>query len=89
MSARACRYCGGPIPDGRRLDAFYCSDLHKGRFHRFGPAKTATHGNPGKPAAPRRPSRDGLGVHVYILPDDSAAAILGKVQAARDRKVRP
>lgn len=82
---RRCRYCGEDIPDGKRLDAEFCSDLCRGRNHRDIPPETATNGFPGKRQAPRRPTREGRGVRPYILPEDSPSQILSKVDTARGR----
>ncbi|MEV0387725.1 hypothetical protein [Nonomuraea sp. NPDC050643] len=31
---RACRYCGGALPPGKRADALDCSPDHRTRYHR-------------------------------------------------------
>jgi hypothetical protein len=58
---RHCRYCGEAIPDGKRLDAEFCSGLCRGRNHRGTPPETATNGNG------RTPDK---GTKVYLLPQD-------------------
>jgi hypothetical protein len=83
---RRCAYCGDPIPNGMRLDARFCSALCRGRSHRRSSPETATNGHAAKreaaPRPARRPSRNGRGVRVYVLPEDSNRAILAKVEAA-------
>jgi hypothetical protein len=90
----ACENCGASL-EGRRTDARHCSDWcryeswarkHPQRLSTAS-AGSETPSGIGTAKAPRRPSRDGRGVRVYVLPEDNAEAILEKVRAAR-REVR-
>jgi hypothetical protein len=87
MSARGCGYCGASL-EGRRARTLYCCDAHRLAAWRGRTAGTTpeTPGN-GYSALSRRPSRDGRGVRVYVLPEESDAAVLAKVEAARSGKV--
>jgi hypothetical protein len=90
MVHRTCAFCQEPIPDGKRWDARFCSDLCRGRNHRGISPDTATDGNGGERAGSRRParrrSRNGQGVRLYIVPADTNATIIAKVTAARERR---
>ena len=86
----ACEYCGASL-QGRRRDARHCSDRcryeswAKRHPQRLSTASTASE-NPssnGKRVAPRRLSRDGRGVRIYVLPEDDMQSITAKVRAAR------
>jgi hypothetical protein len=104
MTDRACAYCCNPLPAGKRLDALYCDGLCRGRAHRArrgNRSETATNAFPAESAGPRerRPSRNGKGIHVYLLPSEidriirdfdvpmqsAAMAIESKLIAARKR----
>jgi hypothetical protein len=70
---RRCKFCKEPIPDGKRWDARFCSDLCRGRYHRGYSSGTATNGNAGKRAV----SRDGNGVKLYLQPHELVELKLG------------
>lgn len=77
MIQRRCEFCGESIPDGKRWDARFCSDLCRGRKHRGIAAGTATNGNAGKRAVSRRPTRDGKGEKPYLQLHDLQEILLG------------
>jgi hypothetical protein len=90
VNTRSCEQCDASL-DGRRSDARYCSDRcryeswerkHPQRLSTASTAHQTLSGN-STGSAPRRPSRDGRGVRVYVLPEDDEATILAKARAAR------
>jgi hypothetical protein len=97
--ARACRHCGAPLV-GKRRDAQYCTDgcrnaswyrTPRQRLQRLVSPQTEpeTPAGNGTAKARRRPSRDGRGVRLYVLPEDDEAQILAKVRAARGGAISP
>ena len=98
QAASTCEFCGASL-EGRREGTRYCDVTcrgaawhlrHPGRGHQ-GETPTEAEGNVYKaPTGPqtggglRRPSRDGRGVRVYIVPEDSEAKILANAKAARE-----
>lgn len=92
-----CLYCGASLK-GRREGTRYCdTTCRSAAWHRRHPERghhgltlTEPEGNVYRAStevsngrrAPR-PSRDGRGVRLYILPEDNEAEILIKVRAAR------
>ena len=93
-----CEFCGASL-EGRREGTRFCDvSCRSAAWHhrhpergRHGETPTEVEGNVYRaPTGPqqagggqRRPSRDGRGVRVYIVPEDSEAKILAKAKAAR------
>jgi hypothetical protein len=92
-----CENCGASL-EGRREGKRYCDvTCRSAAWHRRHPDRghhggtlTESEGNVYRASGgaqtdgrPRRPSRDGRGVRLYVLPEDDEARILAKVRAAR------
>jgi hypothetical protein len=90
VNAAVCAYCGTSL-EGKRRDARYCSDRCRYEsWARKRPQRLSTasrepeaRSSNGTAKTRRRPSRDGRGVRLYVLPEDDEAQILAKVRAAR------
>ena len=85
----ACAFCGASLI-GKRRDARYCSDHCRYESwaskhpQRLSTASVEPQPRASNGTALRRPSRDGRGVRLYVLPEDDEAEILAKVRAARE-----
>jgi hypothetical protein len=96
-SAVTCEFCGSDL-EGRREGTRYCDvSCRSAAWHRRHPDRghhretpTEAEGNVYSASTDaqtngrrRRQSRDGRGVRLYVVPEDTEARILAKVRAAR------
>ena len=97
VNTTACENCGADL-EGRREGTRFCDvTCRSAAWHRRHPERghhgvtpTEAEGNVYTASTevssgrrPRRPSRDGRGLRLYVLPEDTEAQILAKVRAAR------
>ncbi len=98
IAIATCENCGASL-EGRREGTRYCHvTCRSAAWHRRHPERghhgetpTESEGNvyrasPGAQTndRPRRLSRDGRGVRLYVLPEDDETKIIAKVSAARE-----